>query len=54
MYTDPDVQIDAAVSAKKYSSEMFDDLARLDRDVGDLLQVWTGGSSRLTARVGRS
>ncbi len=45
MYTDPDVQIDAAVSARKYSSNMSDDLARLGRDVDDLLQVWTGRSA---------
>ena len=45
MYTETAVQIDAAVSARKYSSDIVDDLARLGRDVEDLLQVWTGGAA---------
>lgn len=45
MYTDTNVQIDAALEANRYSSTMSDDLNRLGRDVDDLLAVWTGGAA---------
>lgn len=45
IYTDTEIQIDAAVSAQKYSAYISEDLGRLDRDVDDLRRVWTGGSA---------
>ncbi|MDL9944565.1 WXG100 family type VII secretion target [Gordonia sp. ABSL11-1] len=44
--TQVDVQLDAAMSAKRHSGGMGDELDRISRDVEDLLRVWRGGSAK--------